>query len=68
MNTLSFDRDVKLNALYYKTIDDKTVVYCDMETQGEHKALLDLLVARLRSQYGVFSAGWEKKKLIQEDF
>lgn len=68
MNTLSFDRDVRLNALYYKTSEDKTVVCCDMETQGEHKALLDLLVSRLRSQYGVFSVGWEKRDLSQEDF
>lgn len=68
MDTLSFDRDVKLNSLYYKTSEDKTVVCCDMETQGEHKALLDLLVSRLRSQYGVSSAGWEKRNLPQEDF
>lgn len=68
MNTLSFDHDVKLNSLYYKTRENKAVVYCNMETQGEHKALLDLLVSRLRSQYGVFSAGWERKNLPQEDF
>lgn len=68
MNTLSFDRDVKLNALYYKANESTTVVYCDMETQGEHKALLDLLVSRLRSQSGVFSAGWEKRSLVQEDY
>lgn len=68
MNTLAFERNVKLNALFYKTCEDKTVVYCDMETQGEHKALLDLLVSRLRSQYGVSGAGWEKRSLPQEDF
>lgn len=68
MHTLSFDREVTLNSLYYKTNEDKATVCCDMETQGEHKALLDLLVSRLRSQYGVFSAGWEKRNLVQEDF
>lgn len=68
INTLSFERDVKLNALFYKTCDDNVIVICDMDTQGEHKALLDLLVSRLRSQYGVTSAGWEKRLLPQEDF
>ena len=43
-------------------------VYCDMEMQGEHKVLLDLIVSRLCSQDEVFSAGWEKKNLPQEDF
>lgn len=68
MNVLSFDRNVKLNALFHKTSGKKAIVYCDMEMQGEHKVLLDLLVSRLRSQDGVFSAGWEKKNLPQEDF
>lgn len=68
MNTLSFDHDVKLNSLYYKTLENRAIVYCNMETQGEHRALLDLLVSRLRSQYGVFSTGWEKKNFPQEDF
>lgn len=57
MNVLSFDRNVKLNALFHKTSGKKATVYCDMEMQGEHKVLLDLLVSRLRSQDGVFSAG-----------
>ena len=56
MNVLSFDRNVKLNALFHKTSGKKAIVYCDMEMQGEHKVLLDLLVSRLRSQDGVFSA------------
>lgn len=68
MDTLTFDPDVKLNALFCKAQDDRYVVCCDMETQGEHKALLDLLVSRLRSMEGVCSAGWEKKILPQEDF
>lgn len=51
-----------------KQVAKKAIVYCDMEMQGEHKVLLDLLVSRLRSQDGVFSAGWEKKNLPQEDF
>ena len=68
MNVLSFDRNVKLNALFHKTSDKKAIVYCDMEMQGKHKVLLDLLVSRLRSQDGVFSAGWKKKNLPQEDF
>lgn len=68
MNTLSFHRNVKLNALFYKSDDNKAIVFCDLETQGDQKALLDLLVSRLRSQYGVFGAGWEKRNLPQEDF
>lgn len=68
MNTLSFDRNVKLNALFYKTCENNVVVVCDIEAQGEHKALLDLIVSRLRSQYGVSSAGWEKRAIPQEDF
>ena len=39
-----------------------------METLGEHKALLDRLVSRLRSRSEVYSAGWEKKEAPQEDF
>lgn len=68
MNVLSFDRNVKLNALFHKTNDKKATVYCDMEMQGEHKVLLDLIVSRLCSQDELFSAGWEKKNLPQEDF
>lgn len=39
MNVLSFDRNVKLNALFHKTSGKKAIVYCDMEMQGEHKVL-----------------------------
>ena len=51
-----------------KQVAKKAIVPCDMEMQGEHKVLLDLLVSRLRSQDGVCGAGWEKKNLPQEDF
>lgn len=68
MNTLYLNRNAKLNALFYKTYEDKVIVYCDMEIQGDPKDLLDLLVSRLRSQYGILSAGWEKQQVTQEDF
>ncbi len=68
MNTLAFDQDVKLNALFYKGDEERVTVCCDMETLGEHKVLLDLLVSRLRSRPEVFSAGWEKEESPQEDF
>lgn len=68
MDTLSFDTDVKLNSLYYKEKEERIMVYCDMETLGAHKDLLDLLVSRLRSQAGVFSAGWETRISLHEDF
>ena len=68
MDTLTFDQDVKLNSLFYKGDGDSVVVCCDMETLGEHKVLLDLLVSRLRSRSEVLSAGWEKEESPQEDF
>ena len=68
MDTLAFDQDVRLNSLFYKGDEERVVVCCNMETLGEHKALLDLLVSRLRSRPGVFSAGWEKQVSPQEDF
>lgn len=68
MNTLSFERDVKLDSLFYQEQADKSIVYCNLQTQGEHKALLDLLISRLRAQLDVSNAGWEKKERPQEDF
>lgn len=68
MDTLVFDQDVKLNALFYKGDDDRVEVCCDMETLGEHKLLLDLVVSRLRARTEVVSAGWEKEETPQEDF
>ena len=68
MDTLAFDQDVKLNSLFYKGDDDQVTVCCDIETLGEHKVLLDLVVSRLRSRSAVFSAGWEKEESSQEDF
>lgn len=68
MDTLAFDQDVRLNSLFYKGDEERVVVCCDMETLGEHKVLLDLVVSRLRSRPGVFSAGWEKQVSPQEDF
>lgn len=68
MDTLAFDQDVKLNSLFYKGDEERVVVCCDMDTLGEHKFLLDLLVSRLRARSEVFSAGWEKEESPQEDF
>ena len=68
MDTLAFDKDVKLNSLFYKGDEDRVEVCCDMETLGDHKVLLDILVSRLRSRPEVFSAGWERKESPQEDF
>lgn len=68
MDTLAFDQDVRLNSLFYKGDDERVTVCCDMETLGEHKVLLDLVVSRLRSRSEVLSAGWEKEELPQEDF
>ena len=68
MDTLAFDKNVKLNSLFYKGDEERVTVCCNMETLGEHKALLDLLVSRLRSRSEVYSAGWEKKEAPQEDF
>lgn len=68
MDTLSFDPDVRLSSLFYKEDKDRIVVCCEMETLGEHKTVLDLVVSRLRSRPGVFSAGWERRVSPQEDF
>ena len=68
MDTLAFDKNVKLNSLFYKGDEERVTVCCNMETLGEHKALLDRLVSRLRSRSEVYSAGWEKKEAPQEDF
>lgn len=67
-DTLAFDKNVKLNSLFYKGDEERVTVCCNMETLGEHKALLDRLVSRLRSRSEVYSAGWEKKEAPQEDF
>ena len=61
-DTLAFDKNVKLNSLFYKGDEERVTVCCNMETLGEHKALLDRLVSRLRSRSEVYSAGWEKKE------
>lgn len=68
MDTLVFYEDVKLNSLFYKGDGDRIVVCCDIETLGEHKALLELLVSRLRARPEVLSAGWKKQVSPQEDF
>ncbi|MCD8318088.1 MAG: MgtC/SapB family protein, partial [Paraprevotella sp.] len=60
MNTLIFDRDVKVNSLFYKNQGVHIIVNCDMQTIGDRKALLDLIVSRLRTQEGVSGAGWNK--------
>lgn len=68
MDTLSFKQNVKLNSLFYKGNEERITVYCEIETFGEHKALLDLLVSRLYSRADVFSAGWKELESPQEDF
>lgn len=68
MDTLAFDQEVKLESLFSKGDEERVVVYCEIETLGEHKALLDLVVSRLRSRSGVFSAGWKKRQSPREDF
>lgn len=68
MDTLAFDKDVRLNSLFFKGGDEGITVCCEMETLGDHKVLLDLVVARLRSRPGVSGAGWEKRVSPQEDF
>lgn len=62
INTLSFDKEVQLNSLYYKTLNEQSVtVYCEFETEGEHIALLDLIISRLKANYGVIDAGWDNR-------
>ncbi len=68
LNTLAFGRDVKLNSLFYKDSGGHTVVHCDIETVGENKALLDLIVSRISVQEGVQGAGWDKRESGQEDY
>lgn len=68
VDTTAFDQEVKLTSIFYKGDEERAIVCCEMESLGEHKALLDLIVSRLRSRPGVFSAGWEKRVSPQEDF
>lgn len=67
-NTLAFNPNIKLRSLFYKEQTDTTMIYCDMETQGEQKVMLNLLLSRLRSQTDVSYVGWENKGQPQEDF
>ena len=69
MDTLAFNKEVKMNSMFYKGEGEKNVmVCCYIQIQGEHKALLDLLVSRLRSRPEVSSAGWDRRETPQEDF
>ena len=68
MRTLSFGGGVKLSSLYYKNMEDKSVVCCDLEIVGGNRALLDLLVARVRAVPEVSFAGWEERHSSQGDF
>ena len=62
ISTLSFDKEIKLNALYYKSVDDKNIiVFCEIDAAGEHIALMDLIISRLKTEYGIINAGWENK-------
>ena len=49
-------------------MEDKSVVCCDLEIVGGNRALLDLLVARVRAVPEVSFAGWEERHSSQEDF
>lgn len=69
MDTLAFNKEVKMNSMFYKGDGEKNVmVYCDIQILGEHKVLLDLVVSRLRSRPEVSSAGWDRRETPQEDF
>ena len=68
LNTLSYNKDIRLNSLFYRSESNESVVICEIETVGENKALLDMLISRLRSQFGVHNAGWERKALQRGDF
>ncbi|WP_455668704.1 MgtC/SapB family protein [Phocaeicola sp.] len=68
-DVLAQDEDVKMNSLYYKEeSDDLITVLCEIEITGDHTVLLDLIVSRLRAQYGVVNAGWEKNTAMHEVF
>lgn len=69
MDTLAFNKEVKMNSMFYKGDGEKNVMVCsDIQILGEHKVLLDLVVSRLRSRPEVSSAGWDRRETPQEDF
>lgn len=69
MDTLAFNKEVKMNSMFYKGDGEKNVMVCyDIQILGEHKVLLDLVVSRLRSHPEVSSAGWDRRETPQEDF
>lgn len=69
MDTLAFNKEVKMNSMFYKGDGEKNVmVCCDIQILGEHNVLLDLVVSRLRSRPEVSSAGWDRRETPQEDF
>ncbi len=68
-DTLVFDNDVRVCSLYYREQQKGMVtVLCEIETFGEHIALLDVTVSRLRSHLGITRAGWEDKGVGREEF
>ncbi len=67
-STVGMSKDLKIESLYYKEQDGKNIVFCNMESNGEHKELMDLMVTRLHSNSDVTGAGWEKHLSQQEDF
>ena len=67
-NTLAFNKNVRLQSLFYKENQENIRVVCDLETRGEHKALLDLLLSRLHLVIGVLNVGWERREEVQSDF
>ena len=68
IDLLSFDTDVKVGSISYKDEDDRVIVKCDIEARGDHKALLDLLVSRLRSLDNTDNVGWERRQGRQDDY
>ncbi len=67
-STVGMSKDLKIESLYYKEQDGRNIVFCNMESNGEHKELMDLMVTRLHSNSDVTGAGWEKHVSQQEDF
>lgn len=60
--------EVRLCSLYYKEHAESIIVVCNLETNGGKTVLLDLIVARLRTRFGINNVGWERKNEQPEDF
>ncbi len=67
-STVAMSKDLKVESLHYKEQEGRNIVFCNMESNGEHKELMDLMVTRLHANPDVTGAGWEKHVSQQEDF